>query len=247
MLLLWLEENDMTTAALSNWRELAYSSARIADTAEGLPEQIRQQISELLGEVDEKQAEIQTTLAQAQETVASIDRALERSSATAESFELTARSVNEAGRTWVVTANTIGQVVQDMAALREDATTQPAEPVQGERRPTSPTTTQAARGTADSDRPFDILDYRDTADSLASAATELHKVAVEIRTTIDSPHVPERIEDIDTRVQGTVDRTAAEARELTNHVFWRVGQLIVLAFGLAVMYRLLVVRLISPK
>ncbi|MBN1343131.1 MAG: hypothetical protein JXQ73_10650 [Phycisphaerae bacterium] len=245
LLLLAFEDSDLAKSALASWEEIANSSSDLAGTAERLPERVREQATLLIDELDKRQPGIQTTLSQAQQTADSVDQALARFDMTAETLDLTARSVDEAGKTWVVTANTIGQVVQDMAALGKDkdATTQPAEGPTASPL-TRPTTTQAASGAHDAGRSFDILDYRDTADSLAGAATELQKLALEIKGIIESPNLPGTISDVDARVLAGMGETATQVRGLTDHIAWRLIQIIAFSVVVLAVYRIAAARLL---
>ena len=59
---------------------------------------------------------------------------------------------------------------------------------------------------------------------------------------MDSPQLAERIHDVDGRMVGAVNLTAAQAHGLTDHIAWRCTQLVLLVFVLAVVYRALARR-----
>ncbi|MCP3902383.1 MAG: hypothetical protein GY715_02010 [Planctomycetes bacterium] len=96
-------------------------------------------------------------------------------------------------------------------------------------------------------RPFDILDYQSTAESLTTAAEELNRLATSMHALLDSPNWEARgsqIGDASDRVQVSLD-------EVIDRGFQRglilIGVLVVGGFVAAVAYRLVAVRLIAPR
>jgi hypothetical protein len=116
LLLYDLEETEMAKSFLASVSQLSESSARLAETAENLPQEIRQQLSELIEEVDARQANIQATLQQAEKT--------------AETFARTAEGANQAAQQWDAAAKSTALALQEFAKLKppKKKTIEPAKP-----------------------------------------------------------------------------------------------------------------------
>jgi hypothetical protein len=198
---------------VSSFEQFSASAASFAVTADKLPEKLRHEGSELVKEIDARQANLQETLNRAEKVAATVEKALERVDVVAASIDRTAQSVTETGNAWQAAAQTIGKTVKDLSG--DDAP--------GSR----PASTQ----------PFDINDYRKTADAMTQTATELEKLAVQIQQLVDSPRLTQHIQDVDSRAQAAVDQTALRARSVTDHIAWRAGELAVFVFTLALVYR----------
>jgi hypothetical protein len=84
-------------------------------------------------------------------------------------------------------------------------------------------------------RPFDILDYRDTMESVAKAAAGVHVVTQDLQTLAQSEDAAKRLDSASTKMTAMI----AEIKGLTNGIFWRIGGLMVLGFALALGYRAL--------
>jgi hypothetical protein len=82
-------------------------------------------------------------------------------------------------------------------------------------------------------RPFDILDYRDTMDSVTKAADGIHRVTQDLQSLAQSEDAAKRLDAATTRVASVV----ADIKGLTNGVFLRLAGLMVLVFVLAVAYK----------
>lgn len=82
------------------------------------------------------------------------------------------------------------------------------------------------------EKPFDINDYERTAQSLTTAAIELRGLASDIRQLIQAGELATALDDATTHSQ-----------ELIDHVTWRVLWLIVALFVMAIVYRMISVRL----
>jgi hypothetical protein len=222
LLLIELEDNKMVTSALSSFEQFSRSSARLSETADKLPGELRQQASGLIEEIDSKQGNIQTTLAQAEKTANAIDK--------------TGQSVAEAGRAWEATARTIGQTVGDIRGKRDEAAPATTAPRVVGPQP-GPSTAPVARVGPEEPSGDYLGEVRRTSETLTATATELRLFAEEARKFVDSPELTERIHDVDGRMTGAVNLTAAQAHALTDHIAWRCVQLIVLIFVLAMVYR----------
>ena len=74
---------------------------------------------------------------------------------------------------------------------------------------------------------FKINDYRDTVESVTVAANDLRTLTAEIREFVES--------DALTKYSSGIER-------FTNHLTWRIAQLLLLVFVLALVYKLVVRR-----
>jgi len=194
-----------------------------------------------------RQAGIQATLERAEKTAAAVERTLQQVNAASASVELTGQSVAEAGRAWEGTARQIEQTIQNIRRDKYPLDGQPPAPATSAASPFPPPTPSlsappaasppAPTATAPADRPFEILDYRDTANALTAAARELRALTADVRATIESQGLTDRLQDVNGRMFGVVDHTSARARNLTDHIAWRAAQLILLVFVLAIVYR----------
>lgn len=242
--LLDLGQNDVVLAFLASLAEFSSSAARLASTAERLPEDLRQQASKLVAEIDARQAGIQATLERAEKTAATVERALDRVDVVAASLDRTGQSVADAGKAWEGAARQIVYTIQDIRHDRD-----PSHPTSRETNaastsaPPPPAPQPGPATTTASERPFEIMDYRDTADALTTTAQQLRALAAEVRGTIESQGLANRIHDLDGRVLGAVDHTSNRARSLADHIAWRAVQLILLVFVLVVAYRVVSNRL----
>jgi hypothetical protein len=234
-----LEKLDAVKSALASIEEFSCSAASMAENVKTLPDQVRQEASRLLDEIDAKQGALQATLNQAENTAGIVEHALARADTVAESIDRTAKSAAEMGRTWQDAARAIGQTYKDIAGDAPPASqpaTQAAAP---------PATQMAAPPATQSASTFDINDYRKTADAMTATAVEVRQLTTEVRRLIESQQLSEQIKDVDGRVRGAVDHTGRQARGLADLLAWRGGQLILLIFALAVTYRVVIVRIVG--
>jgi hypothetical protein len=101
------------------------------------------------------------------------------------------------------------------------------ETVQKLREPSPPT----EPGRADS-RPFDINEYAAAAIQIATAAREANQLIADT-SRLDESQLRSQVEQM---MDSSARSLAREGRELTDHVAWRAGQLIVLVFVLLLLY-----------
>jgi methyl-accepting chemotaxis protein len=216
LLLMEMEETEVVKSLLSSMSKFSDSSVRLADTAEKWPETIREQASLLVDEIDTKQANLQVTLDKAEKTAAAVGQALSKFEEATETMGRTANEVTEAAEVWESAAAATGQVIKEVSSMSS-------------KRSDAPKTS--------------ITDYRDVAQQVTDAANEIRALTAELQELIDSEALPAHIEDVNNRVIGAVDRTALQARSLTDHITWRMAQVLLLVFALALAYRLITGRL----
>ncbi len=86
--------------------------------------------------------------------------------------------------------------------------------------------------------PFNILDYAQTADRIATMAAQLDALVKDAGSTLDSPALNKRLADL----TALSDRARTDAKSVLNHAFLLAAGLILLAFGCALVYRRLTGR-----
>lgn len=90
--------------------------------------------------------------------------------------------------------------------------------------------------------PFNILDYAHTAQQVAAMAQQLDTLIKDTSGTVDTPALDKRIASL----SALADRAHSDAKSVLNHAFLLAAGLLVLAFALALVYRRLVPRSITP-
>ncbi len=200
-------------------REFEATADRLATTAADMPAQLRKQADALLADIDARQGELRKTLevvraalADAQGLADRSDAAIRDATAAGEGFDATAKSVGEAARSLE------GAVQAYQAMMRE------IHPPGAPEKPRDP-----------GERPFDILDWQHTADSIAKAAAELRGVLGEIRTVATDKSVA-------ASAAAVAANARAEADATIDHAFVRALQL---AAAIAVL--VVVLRFVRPR
>ena len=160
LLLFDLEEADMTKSFLNSLAQVSESSARLEQSVGKLPEQLRQQLTQFVEDVDKKQASLQQTLQQAEKTSLALNDTIEKLDKTAGSFNAVARDVTETARAWETAAKATGEVVQEFNKMKP------------------PPQKEAS--------PFKITDYRDTAEQTSQAANNIKALLAEIDKLLES-------------------------------------------------------------
>jgi len=159
MLLLYeIEEANMTKSFLTNMEGISKSGTRLADTAEKLPQQIREELSIAIEEIDNKQANIQKTLDKAESTAAVIEGLLVKMNQTAEVFTVTSQNVNEAAKAWQAAADATRLTINQLSR-KESA--------------------------KDASSSSTIKDLRETADAITKTANKLRLLNSELNENVD--------------------------------------------------------------
>ncbi|MCP4453892.1 MAG: hypothetical protein GY809_20720, partial [Planctomycetes bacterium] len=220
LLLFEMEETDLVQHILRNMDTFAASSTRLADTAEKLPEELREQASVLIDEIDEKQGNVQLTLEMAEAAAATVDSAIVHVDTAAATLDDTAESVTETAKAWQATIQAVREMVAAFSSKKDN--TPDREP----------------------GRPFDITEYQATIEAATAAAKQMLDLVVEVNGTVESPHLTRRIDDVNDVATVLVTQTASEMERLLESLIWRLGALALFCFGLACVYRFIVVRVL---
>jgi hypothetical protein len=199
LLLLDLEDTDMTKSFLNSLSQLSESSVRLEKSVEELPERLRGQLTQFVEDVDKRQANLQQTLQQAEKTSLALNNTLEKLDQTAGSFSSTSEDVTVAAQAWENAAKATSSVVEGFGKVKP--------PPQKE-------------GSS-----FDIKDYRDTAEQTSRAANDVKALLAETEDLLES----------------------GRYSSILNGLFLRAAGLAVLIFALAVLYRIISVRLTTAK
>jgi hypothetical protein len=152
---------------------------------------------------------------QAESAADAITTAMVQSEATANDIERAAQAATEAGDAWARMAETVGATIELIDTGDDNAASKPA----NDGPPPEPVRTQ--------DVLQSIEQARDT-------ATELRKSLEQLNALIADDSLPRRLDDTRRGMTGII-----------NTAMWRGVLLLILAFCLAVIYRLVVVRLIA--
>jgi hypothetical protein len=153
---------------------------------------------------------------------ANLQVTLDKTEKAAVALDQTVKSINEVVQGVESAANATGDVIKEFKSIPRP-----------EKKDDAPKT--------------DIKDYRDTVQEVTNAAVEIKALTAQIRELIESKALPGHIEDVNNRVVGAVDRTAVQARGLTDRIFWRLAQLSALIFVLVLLYRFVVVRFAGAR
>ena len=199
LLLFDLEEAEMTKSFLNSLAQVSESSARLEKSVEKLPEQFREQLTQFVEDVDKRQAALQQTLQQAEKTSLAVSDTLEKLDKAAGSINVVVKDVNETVHAWEMAAKTTGEVVQEFNKIK-------------------PSPQKEAP-------PFQITDYRDTAQQTSQAANDIKALLAEIDDLLESRRYD----------------------SMLNGLLLRAGGLVVLIFVLAVLYRIISARLRVAK
>src|SRR5690606_37053772 len=84
-------------------------------------------------------------------------------------------------------------------------------------------------------KPFDIAEYARTAETVTATLQRASTLLTEVRTTLDSPGLVSKLQG---SIDASMDKAATQSAQLVDTIFWRIAALLVLAFVLALLYRL---------
>lgn len=190
------------------------SAETLSQAAARLPDDLIR----VLEETEARQPELRQTLTELRETLtAGHEMIAEAGSITAD-----VKATVTAGE---ATATAFRELVESSRALVAEVREMQAE--------------QAARATsqpAEPGKPFDITDYRATAEALTQTTTELRGLVSDVRGFLaaQDPNGPGGVRS---DARHVVTATTSAAHTLIHEVWWRVGALVALIFVLAIVYR----------
>jgi len=194
LLLYDLEETDMTKSFLSSLTQFAESSSRLEKSVEKLPENLREQLTQFVGDVDRKQAGLQSTLQQAEKTTLAVNAALDKLDKAAASLDAVAVDITETAQAWESAAKVTGELVEEFNKTKQPRQAGPS---------------------------FDIKEYRQAAEQTSQAANDIKDL---LAAADEFP-------------------SSRGYSFMVNHLALRAAALVVLIFIMAVLYRIIAVRL----
>ncbi len=238
LLLFDTEDLESVQSTVASLQKVSDSSERLAAVSEKLPGEIRRELTAMFDDIDARQPELRKTLGET--------RLL------AEQLDPSGKSVAVAGEAWASTARAIQDMVASFRQPRNGNDARKAEPtrrVESRQVTTSSSGATALDAVDDGTLPpaYDINDYRRTAEALTETAKELQKLTADIKEISTSDAISARLEELSTQVQGLFTESTSKANAVTDHAAWRGLQLILVAFALALVYRLITVRWGRPQ
>jgi len=177
-------------------RDFQGTADRFTTTMAALPADLRKQCDALLADVDARQSELRGTIAEARAAIADARVVVEKAGAAGAGYDATAKSVGEAARALE------GAVQAYQSMMRE------IHPTDDAPKPRDP-----------DDRPFDVLDWQRTADSITKAAAELRGALGDVRSAATD-------EGLAARAAAAAAAARAEADAAVDHAFVRALQLL---------------------
>ena len=159
-LLMEMGETEMVKSLLESMSNFSDSSVRFADTAEELPEKL----STLIGELDEKQANLQVTLEKAEKTSASIEQALVQADKAAISFQAVTNNINQTATAWEKAALATTEALADFKSLKAPPKDK----------------------NADTKSDFNLIDFRDTVEVVGQTVSEMGDLTDEVHELVES-------------------------------------------------------------
>jgi methyl-accepting chemotaxis protein len=207
-----LEESDLVTSLTTTLEQLALDVRRTRELAEDIPRIARETVRESMEEVSVRLPEIQTTISEARGLVQDADALTTNAGGRIAEVQETLGSVrstaDELERVAIAYQGTIDRLIAfgQLAGMgRERA---PGEPP---------------------GRPFDIREYDATAQSLTRTALELQGVLDRVNNLLESPALRAQLDEAESAAARTVSVAQGSTRELIDHLFVRLLQLILIA------------------
>lgn len=157
LLLYEFEETEIAKSFLASLERIAISSAKLTATAEKLPAEVRAEVSELVGEIDAKQTNMQNTLAQTQATSEALGELSEQVERTAQALSVTSKDVKETATAWQATMEAIGETFK-----KPETAPDPNEPR------------------------FSMAELSATATTITEAAVEIRKLNEELTANVET-------------------------------------------------------------
>lgn len=233
-------------------KDISASIDRFNDIISTMPEDVRQEVEALLiqHQIDQKFASTILALEETNSTVVSVAAMLEDYPAKLEtsathvidrtaSVQPELRSTLEEGRQTISTINetidrldALSESFQETMQTTESAVVELNRLVNPEKKPRSPG--------EPAPHPFNILEFKQTAEELTGTLTELRKAITDINQFTESGSVEQVATTAAQTAEAAADAAANRFEQLVNYTAWRLAALIVLIFGLLFGYRLVV-------
>jgi len=213
LLLMDLEEVEAVKSLLNSASTFSESSVRLAAMTEALPEELRRQASALVEEIDGSQKNTQVTLDKAETTATAFDKSLVTAQGTLEKAGQTAEGISQMAQEWESAIEATDDLIK---SVKQWSDSKP----------------KKAAGQAPT-----VQDYQETIRDVTHATNELRALIIDARDLTESEALTARIGELNGCAVAVVDRSAVQARGLTDHIAWRLIQLAGVIALLALAYR----------
>jgi hypothetical protein len=201
--------------AIDSFERISFSTERFAGVAETLPEDVSMVIHKAIEDGVAAQPEIVEVLQESQKLAGSFEAiSKDASGMTAEVTEIVIET-QELTKELTILVQTVDPLAREL--LKEPKNPPPA--------PTEPP------------RPFNILEYRDTVESLTGTVRELKNTLTEVKAILESPALGPGLRETLGEVNKVANGAQENVEKLIDYVVWRVGALLILFFGLLFAYR----------
>ncbi len=204
-------------------RDFQTTAANLAETVRALPADVRREADDLLAAIDARQSELRTTIAEVRKAVAETreltDRAgtvVAEAKAAGAGFDATAKSTADAAR---ALESAIGAYRTMMLEIH----------------PPRPAGAPSAIPSDPSAKRFDVMEWKQTADSITAAVAELRRALADVEDASKSDRLGARAAD-------AASAARAEAEAVIDHAFVRAIQLTAVIAALVV-----ILRIVRPR
>lgn len=177
-------------------KDFQKTAERLKETLAALPADVRKEGDALLADIDARQTELRSTIGEVRRALADAREVVEKAGAAGDGFDKTAKSLGDA-------AKAVEAAVQSYQAMMREIHPKDAEP-----KPREP-----------GERPFDVLDWQRTADSVTKTAAELKGALVEFKSLAGDKRLADG-------AASAAAAARAEADAAVDHAFVRALQLL---------------------
>ncbi|UCC32511.1 MAG: hypothetical protein JSU86_09550 [Phycisphaerales bacterium] len=223
-----IEQTPAIKTTTDGIEKVSASAERLSQTAEQLPGKMREEVGELLVDVDAMQPRLAQTIREGSAALETLNESLARMERVSATIERSLAEANEAGQTWRTTADAVTETVKQIQQFGKKGDEAGA----GEQAAVEP---QVQPSDAETRGKFDILEYEQTAVALGETTKDLRALVGELHQTLD-----EDVSTVQKVAAQTLDQTAVVANGIVNHLTWRGIQISAVVFFLALAYRLIV-------
>lgn len=221
LLLLELDENRSMVDIRKSMEGVSEGIQSIATSTDTLPQDLREELSITLDQVDDIQDGLQKTLDAARNTVeetrnalVELNHGIDKAQGTINDIGETTQYLAKAGEAWKPALEQFSKVV-----------------IQLDGDPNVP-----------SKNPDTLLKLMRTAEGLAVSAVELKEMFREFREMVASPELSAQFDDFDKTARGTVDHTNLQMQDLVDHATLRLMQVVGVILLAGLFY-----RFVSPR
>jgi len=193
---------------------------------QGLLLDMRRDVDEVLESIDEKQGSIQGTLKEVQASLATVDNIAARAEVITASVDNTVTTLD----------STAGSIESLLNVYKETMMT--LYPPQTPEEKAAEAAEKAASPEEDA-KPFDITEYTATLAELTTASAELQGLLIEVRSTLEGDSLDRVVEGANKVTTAALTETTQSLDKVIDNVTWRVIQILLIAFGLAVVFLIL--------